>query len=47
MSYLATVLGDSAFAVDTFDSPTRMWRDLFAPVSKEWVPRDFYTALAR
>jgi hypothetical protein len=47
MSYLGTVLGDSEFAVDTFGSPTRMWRDLFAPVSKEWVPRDFYTALAR
>ena len=47
MSYLGTVLGDSEFSVDTFDSPTRMWRDLFAPVSKEWVPRDFYTALAR
>jgi len=47
MSYLGTVLGDSQFSVDTFDSPTRMWRDLFAPVSKEMVPRDFYTALAQ
>ena len=47
LSYLGTVLGDSQFSVDTFESSTRMWRDLFAPVSKDWVPRDFYTALAR
>ena len=47
LSYLGTVLGDSEFSVDMFDSPTRMWRDLFAPVSREWVGDDFYTALAR
>lgn len=47
LSYLGTVLGDSEFSVDMFDSPTRMWRDLFAPVSREWVGADFYTALAR
>ena len=47
LSYLGTVLGDSQFGVDMFDSSTRMWRDLFAPVSHEWVQGDFYTALAR
>lgn len=47
LSYLGTVLGDSEFSVDMFDSPTRMWRDVFAPVSREWVREDFYTALAR
>lgn len=47
LSYLNTVLGDSQFSVDMFASSTRMWRDLFAPVSHEWVRGDFYTALAR
>jgi hypothetical protein len=47
LSYLGTVLGDSEFSVDMFDSSTRMWRDVFAPVSREWVREDFYTALAR
>lgn len=47
LAYLGTVLGDSQFSVDMFESPTRMWRDLFAPVSHRWVDRDFYTALAR
>lgn len=47
LKYLGTVLGDSEFSVDMFDSATRMWRDLFAPVSEEYVANDFYTALSR
>jgi hypothetical protein len=47
LSYLGTVLGDSQLSVDMFDSRTWMWRDVFAPVSREWVRGDFYTALAR
>lgn len=47
LKYLGTVLGDSQFSQDMFDSSTRMWRDLFADVSREYVARDFYTALAQ
>lgn len=46
LSYLGSVLGDSQFSNDMFDSWTRMWQDLFADVSSEYVARDFYTALA-
>ena len=44
---LQAVLGDSQFSQDMFDSSTRMWRDLFADTSREYVARDFYTALAQ
>ena len=47
LNYLGTVIGDSQFSQDMFDSTTRMWRDLFADVSAEYVARDFYTALAQ
>ncbi len=46
LSYLGSVLGDSEFSQDMFDSSTRMWRDLFSDVSRKYVARDFYTALA-
>lgn len=46
LSYLGSVLGDSQFSKDMFDSWTRMWEDLFADVSSQYVARDFYTALA-
>lgn len=46
LNYLGTVLTDAQFSQDMFESSTRMWRDLFAPVSREYVAQDFYTALA-
>lgn len=46
LGYLGTVLSDSQFSKDMFDSWTRMWQDLFADVSSDYVARDFYTALA-
>lgn len=46
LAYLGSVLGDSQFSKDMFDSWTRMWQDLFADVSSDYVARDFYTALA-
>jgi hypothetical protein len=47
VNYLGTVLGDAQFSRDMFNSATRMWRDLFSDVSRTYVARDFYTALAR
>lgn len=46
LNYLGTVLSDAQFSEDMFESSTRMWRDLFAPVSREYVADGFYTALA-
>ncbi len=47
LSYLSTVIGDAQFSEDMFDSSTRMWRDLFSDTSRDFVARDFYTALAQ
>jgi len=46
LNYLGTVLTDAQFSEDMFESSTRMWRDVFAPVSREYVADGFYTALA-
>jgi hypothetical protein len=46
LSYLSTVIGDAQFSDDMFDSATRMWRDLFAETSRDFIAQDFYAALA-
>ena len=45
LAYLRTLVGDRELSKHVFDSPTRMWEDLFAPVSRELVNEDFYTEL--
>src|SRR5690606_25854051 len=45
LSYLQTVIGDQELSQNVFNDPQRMWEDLFAPVSRELVGRDFYSVL--
>jgi hypothetical protein len=45
LGFLQTLVGDSQLSEAVFKDPTRMWRDLFAPVSRQYVSEDFYTEL--
>lgn len=45
LSYLQTVIGDQELSQNVFNDPQRMWEDLFAPVSRELVGKDFYSVL--
>lgn len=47
LAYLQTLAGDRELSQHVFGVPHRMWEDLFAPVSRRLVERDFYTELAQ
>jgi len=47
LAYLQTLIGDRELSQHVFNTPHRMWEDLFAPVSRGLVDSDFYTELAQ
>lgn len=47
LGYLQALMGDRELSQHVFGTPHRMWEDLFAPVSRTLVERDFYTELGR
>lgn len=46
LSYLQTLVGDQELSQHVFGVPHRMWEDLFAPVSRKLVEKEFYAELA-
>lgn len=47
LGYLQALVGDRELSQHVFGAPHRMWEDLFAPVSRTLVERDFYIELGR
>lgn len=47
LAFLQTLVGDRELSRHVFGTPHRMWEDLFAPVSRTLVEKEFYTELAQ
>lgn len=46
-SYVKLLMRDKQLSNMLFEDPYRMWRDLFADVSRQYVPEDYFTPLAQ
>ena len=47
LAYVQLLMRDKQFSTLMFDQPYRMWRDLFADTSREYLDKDIQTPLAR